>query len=216
GILCVEGGHVIENNIDKLIDLYNDGARYMTITWNNSLDWAISAADSRSKTQGLSDFGKQVIKTMDSLGMLIDVAHTGIKTIEDIIEVTKNPIIDTHTGAYTLRQHTRNLTDEQLKAIAKTGGVIGVVFYPSFLVSKGKATIDSVVKHIDYIKNLIGIDYVSLGSDFDGIESTPIGLEDVSKFPDLTIALLKKGYSEVEVRKILGLNFLRVFKKVCN
>jgi len=216
GILCVEGGHVIENNIDKLIDLFNDGARYMTITWNNSLDWAISAADSRSKTQGLSDFGKQVIKTMDSLGMLIDVAHTGIKTIEDIIEVTKNPIIDTHTGAYTLRQHTRNLTDEQLKAIAKTGGVIGVVFYPSFIVSKGKATIDSVVKHIDYIKNLIGIDYVSLGSDFDGIESTPIGLEDVSKFPDLTIALLKKGYSEVEVRKILGLNFLRVFKKVCN
>jgi len=216
GILCVEGGHVIENNIDKLIDLFNDGARYMTITWNNSLDWAVSAADSKSKTQGLSDFGKQVIRTMDSLGMLIDVAHTGVKTIEDIIKLTKNPIIDTHTGAYTLRQHTRNLTDDQLKAIANTGGVVGVVFYPSFLVSKGKATIDSVVKHIDYIKNLIGIDYVSLGSDFDGIESVPIGLEDVSKFPDLTLALLKKGYSEIEVRKILGLNFLRVFKKVCN
>ncbi len=216
-VLCLEGGHVIENSINKLIEFYNDGARYMTITWNNSLDWAVSAADSRSNTVGLSDFGKQIIKTMDSLGMLIDVAHTGVKTIEDILSVTQNPIIDTHAGAYTLRQHTRNLTDSQLKAVANSGGVIGVVFYPSFLVNKGKATVDSVVKHIDYIKNLIGVDYVAIGSDYDGMGSVapPTGLEDISKLPNLTLALLKKGYSETDIRKILGLNYLRVIKKVC-
>lgn len=213
-VLCVEGGHSIENSIANLIDLYNSGARYMTITWNNSIGWAVSAADSRSATVGLSDFGRQVVKTMDSLGMLIDIAHTGVKTIEDILTVTKNPIIDTHTGVYALRANSRNLTDSQIRAIAKTGGVIGVVFYPSFLMGKGIATVDTVIKHIDYIKNLVGIDYIALGSDFDGIESTPIGLENVSKFPNLTMGLLKKGYSETDIRKILGLNFKRVAGKV--
>jgi membrane dipeptidase len=214
-VLCVEGGHAIENSIDKLIEFYNAGARYLTITWNNSIDWAVSSSDSRSTTVGLTDFGKQVIKTLDSLGMLIDVAHTGVKTIEDILTVTKNPIIDTHTGAYNLRAHNRNLTDDQLKAVAKSGGVVGVVFYPPFLVSKGTANIDSVVKHIDYIKNLVGVDYVAIGSDFDGMGTDhPIGLDDVSKFPELTLALLKKGYSESDIRKILGLNYLRVMRQV--
>ena len=213
-VLCVEGGHAIENSIDKLIEYYNAGARYLTITWNNSIDWAVSAADTRSKTVGLNDFGKQVIKTLDSLGMLIDVAHTGVKTIEDILTVTKNPIIDSHAGAYNIRAHTRNLTDDQLRAVAQSGGVVGVVFYPSFIVTKGTATIDSVVKHIDYIKNLIGVDYIALGSDFDGIETVPVGLENVSKFPNLTLALLQKGYSETDIRKILGLNFKRVASKV--
>jgi membrane dipeptidase len=215
GIIGVEGGHTIQNSIDKLKSFYNIGARYLTITWNNSTDWAVSNSDSRSKTVGLSDFGKQVIRTMDTLGMLVDVAHTGIKTISDILTVTKNPIIDSHCGVYNLRAHTRNLTDDQIKAIAAGGGVMGVVFYPSFIVTSGKCTIDDVVKHIDYIKNLVGVDYIAIGSDFDGIETVPVGLEDVSKFPNLTQALLKKGYSVQDVRKILGENFMRVFRKVC-
>lgn len=215
GILAVEGGHAILNDLQKLRSYYTLGARYLTITWNNSTDWAVSAKDARSSTVGLSVFGQQVIRTMDSLGMLIDVAHTGIKTIKDILAVTKNPIIDTHAGARALYNHYRNLTDEQLDSIGARGGVVGVVFYPSFLSATGKATIDSVVRHIDYIKNRIGVDHVAIGSDFDGIETVPVGLEDVAKLPNLTAALLRKGYSIADVHKILGGNALRVFTQVC-
>ncbi|MFZ5515216.1 MAG: membrane dipeptidase [Candidatus Zhuqueibacterota bacterium] len=216
GVLGVEGGHAIENSIEKLITLYQSGMRYLTITWNNSTDWAVSAADSRSKTVGLSEFGKQVIRTMDSLGVIIDVSHTGVKTIEDILLITKNPIVATHSGAWALRNHTRNLTDSQIQAIANSGGVVGVVFYPYFLsYSENNVNINTVISHIDYIVNLVGIDFVALGSDFDGIEIVPRGLEDVSKFPDLTLALLQRGYSQGDVEKILGLNFLRVFQQVC-
>lgn len=216
GIMAVEGGHAIQNNIDNLLNLYNAGMRYMTITWNNSTDWAVSAQDYRSETVGLSDFGKTVIKTLDSLGVIIDVSHTGIKTIKDILEITKNPIIASHSGVRALRNHYRNLYDDQIISIANTGGVIGVVFYPHFLAYSGTpVTINTVIAHIDYIVNLVGIDYVAIGSDFDGIEITPIGLEDTSKFPDLTLALLKHNYSRSDVEKILGGNFIRVFQEVC-
>jgi membrane dipeptidase len=216
-VLCVEGGHAIQENLNNLITFYNLGARYFTITWNNSVSWAISAADPQSSTKGLSEFGKQVIRTMDSLGMIIDVSHTGIKTIEDILATTKNPIIASHSGAWTLRNHYRNLTDDQIKAIAQGGGVIGVVFYTYFISSAtaSSVTIDAVIKHIDYIKNLVGIDHVAIGSDFDGDITAPVGLENVSKLPNLTLALLKHGYSPGDVRKILGENYLRVFKSVC-
>jgi membrane dipeptidase len=216
-VLAVEGGHTIENSIDKLIDLYNDGMRYMTITWNNSTDWAVSAADSRTNTVGLSEFGRQVIRTMDSLGIMIDISHTGIKTIEDILEETTNPIIATHSGVRALRNRTRNLYDSQIVDIANSGGVIGIVFYPPFLGSPDNSVdINTVISHIDYIVNLVGIDYVSIGSDFDGIgDNTVNGLEDISKFPALTLALLEHGYTRSEVEKILGGNFKRVFEQVC-
>lgn len=214
-VIGVEGGHSIENSLDNLITLYNSGMRYLTITWNNSTDWAISAKDTRSETQGLSDFGKQVIRTLDSLGVIIDISHTGIKTIQDILSVTKNPIIATHSGARGVYNHYRNLYDWQIQDIANTGGVIGIVFYPYFLNGSSKSSIDDVIKHIDYIVNLVGTDYVAIGSDFDGIEVTPTGLEDVTKFQDLTEALLKHGYTELEVAKFLGGNFRRVFETVC-
>jgi membrane dipeptidase len=213
-VIGVEGGHTIENNLDNLENLYNQGMRYMTITWNNSTSWAVSAQDSRSATVGLSEFGKSVIRTMDSLGVIIDVSHTGIKTIQDILQVTTNPIIATHSGVRAIRNHYRNLYDSQIIDIAKSGGVIGVVFYPPFLTT-GTAYIDNVIQHIDYIKNLVGIDYVAIGSDFDGIEVTPVGLEDVSKFPALTSRLLERSYTQQDVEKILGGNFMRVFEKVC-
>jgi membrane dipeptidase len=216
-VMCVEGGGAIEEDLNKLITLYNRGARYMTITWNNTLSWAVSAADVQSATVGLNNFGRQVIKTMDSLGMIIDVSHTGIKTIEDILAETKNPIIASHSGCRALRNHTRNLTDDQIRAIAAGGGVIGVVFYTSFLstASASNVNIDTVVKHIDYIKNLVGIDHIGIGSDYDGGITAPVGLENVSKLPNLTMALLRKGYSRGDVKKILGLNYLRVFNAVC-
>ncbi|MCU0646343.1 MAG: dipeptidase [bacterium] len=216
GVLVVEGGHAIENDLEKLKTFYHRGMRYLTITWNNSLDWATSAEDSRTTTRGLSDFGRQVIRTLDSLGVIIDVSHVGIKTIQDILATTKNPIIASHSGARALRNHYRNLYDDQIVAIANSGGVIGVVFYPYFLSSSGTTNIATVIKHIDHIVKLVGIDYVALGSDFDGIGSTPVGLSDVSKLPALTMALLKAGYSNAEVKKILGGNFLRVFRQVCH
>lgn len=216
GVMAVEGGHSIENSIDKLRYLYEAGMRYLTVTWNNSTDWAISAEDSRSRTVGLSEFGKTVIKTMDSLGIIIDVSHTGIKTIQDILAITKNPIIASHSGVRALRNHFRNLYDDQIVAIASTGGVIGVVFYPSFLApANARVDINTVIGHIDYIVNLVGIDHVAIGSDFDGIGTTPIGLENTSRFPNLTLALLQHGYTRAQVEKILGGNFLRVFKQCC-
>ncbi len=187
----------------------------MTITWNNSTDWAVSAQDSRSTTVGLSDFGRHVIRLMDSLGIIIDVSHTGIKTIQDILQETQNPIVATHSGARALRNHYRNLYDWQIQDIANSGGVIGVVFYPYFLNGSSNASINDVIAHIDYIKNLVGIDYVAIGSDFDGIEVVPLGLEDTSKFPNLTEALFDHGYSREEVEKILYKNFKRVFEQVC-
>ncbi|MBL1213110.1 MAG: T9SS type A sorting domain-containing protein [Ignavibacteriae bacterium] len=216
-VLAVEGGHTIENSIDKLIDLYNDGMRYMTITWNNSTDWAVSAQDADSTTVGLSDFGREVIRTMDSLGIMIDVSHTGIKTIQDILEETTNPIIASHSGARAIEDHYRNLYDSQIVDIANSGGVVGIVFYPPFLGSPSSSVdINTVISHIDHIVNLVGIEYVAIGSDFDGIgDNTVNGLEDVSKFPALTLALLEHGYTRSEVEKILGGNFKRVFEQVC-
>lgn len=214
-VIGVEGGHHIEESMDKLLQLYNAGMRYLTITWNNSTNWAISAKDPRTLTQGLSEFGRQVIRKLDSLGVIIDVSHVGIKTIQDILAVTTNPIVATHSGARSVYNHYRNLYDSQIQDIAKSGGVVGVVFYPYFLNGSSNSSIDDVVKHIDYIVNLVGTDYVAIGSDFDGIEVTPTGLEDVTKFPDLTLALLQHGYTETEVAKFLGGNFKRVFEKVC-
>jgi len=214
-VIGVEGGHHIEDSIEKLLNLYNAGMRYLTITWNNSTSWAVSAADNRSTTVGLSDFGRQIIRKLDSLGVIIDVSHTGIKTIQDILQVTNNPIIASHSGARALRNHTRNLYDWQIQDIANSGGVIGVFFYPPFLNGTSNATIQDVINHIDYIKNLVGIDYVAIGSDFDGIGITPFGLEDVSKFPALTEALFNRGYSREDVEKILYKNFRRVFSQVC-
>ena len=215
-VIGVEGGHHIEESIDKLFQLYNSGMRYLTITWNNSVSWAVSAADSRTTTQGLNTFGRQVIRTLDSLGVIIDVSHTGIKTIQDILQETSNPIIATHSGARTIRNHTRNLYDWQIQDIANSGGVVGIVFYPPFLTSNPPADISDVIQHVDHIVNLVGTDYVAIGSDFDGIgTNVVIGLEDVSKYPDLTLALLQHGYTELEVAKFLGGNFKRVFELVC-
>lgn len=216
-VLAVEGGHAIENNMDNLYSLYDSGARYMTITWNNSTDWAVSAQDTRSTSVGLSEFGREVIEAMDSLGIIIDISHTGIQTIKDILEITENPIIATHSGVRAILNHTRNLFDDQIEDIAESGGVIGVVFYPPFLGSNSSTVdISTVVDHINYIVNLVGIDFAAIGSDFDGIGNNTVnGLENTSKFPDLTLALLENGYTNLEVKKILGDNFIRVFKEVC-
>ena len=216
GIVVVEGGNCIEEKLGNLLAFFNAGVRVMTITWKISTSWAVSDQDSRAGTVGLNDFGRQVIRTMDSLGMIIDVSHVGRKTIEDILATSTKPIIASHSGAYAVCSNSRNLPDTLIRAIAARGGVVGIVFYPYYLTGSRTASLENVMQHIDYIRRLVGnVDCISLGSDFDGIEVTPSGLEDVTKFPAITEALLQRGYSRQDVRKILGENFMRVFRSVC-
>lgn len=255
----VEGGHMIEEDLHKLEALYNRGAIYLTLTHNVAPSWATSAADETTnpnlREKGLTDFGMQVVTKMNDLGMMIDVSHSGDQTFWDVIEITKKPIIASHSSVYSLVSSPRNLKDDQIKAIAKNGGVIMVNFHPGFIDSsfngKEKAFLekyhvegDSLIRsgmdewdmmdylykkyateaelmrpplsmlmdHIDYIVELVGVDYVGLGSDFDGINLTPLQLDDVTTYPVITEAFVEKGYSEAEIVKILGNNFLRVLK----
>ncbi len=255
----VEGGHMIENDLNKLEALYNRGVRYMTITWNNSTPWATSALDETTradslKQKGLTDFGKSIIKKMNELGMLVDLSHVGEQTFWDCINTTKKPVLVSHSCVNALCGHRRNLKDDQIKAVAKNGGVIHLNFYSGFLdpafearsdafTLKHKAEMDSMLKinpepyfmqvylfnkypdevkalrppmsllldHLDYIVKMVGVDYVGMGSDFDGVNSLPAGLDGVEDFPKITAELLKRGYSKKDMRKILGGNFLRVF-----
>jgi len=259
-MLGIEGGHMIEDKIENLDAFYVRGVRYMTLTWNNSTSWATSAADETTKGdslphKGLTDFGKKVVERMNELGMLIDISHNGEQTFWDVINLTKKPIIASHSCVWAFCHHRRNLKDDQIKAIAKNGGVIHLNFYAGFLdstyekkavqlLAKHKPEIDSLVAHgtqpdyagimtmekykeetnairpplsllidhLDYIVKLVGVDFVGLGSDFDGIEAGPKELNGVQDFPLITKALLERGYNKKDIRKILGENFLRVFK----
>lgn len=262
GLIGVEGGTAIGNDVDNVNKLYDMGVRYIGLTWNNSNVIASSAKDEveRGKKGGLSDFGKKVIQRMNELGMMIDVAHLGENSFWDVAELSTQPIFSSHSNAYSINPHFRNLTDEQIKAVAKSGGVVQVNFYDEFLDKDAKrnrtknayqlykkeldalndkygddlekynterdnflkeknltggTTIDKVIEHIDYIKNLVGADYVGLGSDFDGGISPPAELYDASCYPMITKKLVELGYTDEEIKKILGLNMLRVFKQVC-
>ncbi len=259
-MLGVEGGHMIENDLNKLDTLFNRGATYLTLTWNNSTDWATSAADETTKGdslkhKGLTEFGKQVVKRMNALGMIVDISHVGEQTFWDAINTTTKPIIASHSCVWNLCNHRRNLKDDQIKAIGRNDGVIHLNFYAGFLdsnytrkatafLAQHKSSIDSLLKlniqpdyasimvgelyqdevksfrphlsvlldHLDYIVKLIGVDHVGLGSDFDGIEAPPFELNGVEDYPLITKGLLDRGYSSKDIVKILGGNFIRVFK----
>lgn len=261
----VEGGHMIENDLAKLDALHQRGMRYMTITWNNSTPWATSAADETTAggamnsegKKGLTAFGKQVIQRMNELGVMVDISHVGEQTFWDITNISTKPIIASHSCVWNLCKHRRNLKDEQIKAIAKSGGVIFLNFYAGFIDSTYEAKrdgllkqyqpeIDSLIKknmqpdyariitaekykdqmlnirpslsilldHLDYIVKLVGVDYVGMGSDFDGIEALPLELNGVEDYPLITKALLERGYSKKDIRKIAGANFIRVFSAI--
>jgi membrane dipeptidase len=258
-MMGVEGGHMIEDKLENLNELFRRGVRYMTLTWNNSTSWASSAKDETAAIpgmkKGLNDLGKQVVKRMNELGMLVDISHVGEQTFWDAINTSTKPVIASHSCVYNLCPVFRNLKDDQIKAVGKNGGVIHLNFYSGFVDSnymkrkeifltrhsterdslqqlkwaayeveewiskKYKAEADELrpplsllIDHLDYIVKLIGVDHVGLGSDFDGIESAPKGLDDVSNLPLITKALLERGYSKTDIEKILGGNFIRVFK----
>jgi len=257
-LMGIEGGHAIENSLATLREFHRLGVRYMTLTWNNSNDWADSARDvarGEVKHNGLSEFGKDVVREMNRLGMLVDVSHVSDKTMSDALDVSKAPIIATHSSARALSNVPRNIPDDLLRRIAKNGGVIQVNFYSYFLDAvtvgpQGEARdkrlkaqqdllnekykddperlaeegdkleaanplpplpLSKLIDHIDYIVKVAGIDHVGLGSDFDGAMDFPEEARDVSMLPNITYELLKRGYSEKDIHKILGENFLRVF-----
>ena len=213
-VLCLEGGQLIGNDIDNINRFWDRGMRYFTLAWNYGTDWCGGAKDDDDK--GLTQFGKEAIDRMHQLGVMIDVSHVNHKSLQQVLDHTNATVIATHSGAYAINPHKRNLSDDHIKEIARRGGVIGAVFYPYFLNNTDTATIADVMAHINHIRKLTGsVDHIALGSDFDGIDLTPQGLENVSKFPNLTHALCVEGYSADEITKILGANALRVFREIC-
>ena len=263
-VIGVEGGHIIGRDISKLEALHDRGMRYLGLTWNNSNHIASSAKDETFNRNslsniGLSNFGSEVVQKCNDLGVIIDVSHAGEQAFWDVVDQSQEPIIASHSSVYALCPHYRNLKDDQIKAIAKTGGAVFINFYPGYIDStfqqkaeiinmkyeveldilaekydplsnqywfeemkllkheKARITpnINDVIKHISYIVDLVGVDYVGIGSDYDGVEIMPTGLENVSKLPFLTKKLIEHGYTIREVRKILGGNFKRIFKEVC-
>ena len=259
-MIGVEGGHMIEDRMDYIDALAKRGMRYLTLTWNNSTSWATSAHDETHhrdslKHIGLTDYGKQIVRHLNELGVMVDVSHVGEQTFCDVIATSTKPVIASHSCAYTLNPNQRNMRDAQLKALAKNGGVIFVNFYSGFVdstylrkesgfIRKHKTELDSLVKiyhdtdlakirlnaiyqaesdqvrpplsmlikHIDYIVKLIGVDHVGIGSDFDGAESYPLRMDDVTDYPKITEELLKLKYTQGDIDKILGGNFIRVLR----
>ncbi len=252
-LLGIEGGHAIENSLPALRDFYRLGVRYMTLTHNNTNDWADACCD-EAKHGGLSDFGKEVVREMNRLGMFVDISHVSDETMSDVLDTSTAPVIASHSSARALANHKRNIPDELLRRIAKNGGVVMVNFYPAFINEKVrvaglerderlKAQRDALraqfkddqtrldeelkklndanplpvtpfsvlIDHIAHIAKVAGVDHVGLGSDFDGIPSLPEGIEDVSQLSNITYELLRRGYSEQDVLKILGGNTMRAF-----
>ncbi len=212
GMLSIEGADVIEGRIEMLGVFHRLGVRMVGLVHSLRNQLADGVTDGRTGG-GLSVLGVEAVKELDRLGMIIDVSHLNDEGFWDVLENTKNPIIASHSNARAVCSHPRNMTDEMIEALAENGGVMGMNFAPSF-VHPTNATLGGVVDHIDHIIELVGPNHVGLGSDFDGIPSTPTGLEDASKIPGITRELLNRGYSREDVEKILGGNHLRLFKKV--
>lgn len=258
-LMGMEGGYAIDEKIENVDRYYRMGVRYLSPAWSVSTSWAGSSGDEVGKTRGLNDFGKQVIREMNRLGIMVDVSHLSDPAFWDIVNTSTRPVIATHSGCRALTNVPRNLTDEMIVALAKTGGVVNVIFYPEHIepgYSEKKKKVDAeiaakvqrasdeekgdaahkklardrvrreeylkrlppvsvarIVDHIDHIVKLVGIDHVGIGSDFDGVQAVPADMKSVADLPNLTTELLRRGYSESDIDKILGGNMLRVMEE---
>jgi membrane dipeptidase len=248
-LLGMEGGHAIENSLGALRSYYDLGARYLTLTHNVSLDWADAALDT-ARHDGLTEFGREVVREMNWLGMLVDLSHGSPGVMSDALDVSEAPVIFSHSAARALTDHPRNVPDSILARLPRNGGVVMVTFVPAFvspeaaawdtrlqeqwqgvkasvsdtsqqqkLVEEWKAThpaphatLKQVADHIEHVRNMAGVDHVGIGSDFDGIDTTPEGLEDVSKFPELFAELIRRGWSDRDLKKLAGQNLLRALR----
>jgi membrane dipeptidase len=252
-VLTIESGHAIADNLAVLRMFHRLGVRSMTLSHFRNTNWADSSTD-KPAHNGLTDFGREVVREMNRIGMIVDISHVSDKTFYDTLAVTSKPVIASHSSCRALTDVPRNMTDDMIRALAKNGGVIGINFGAGFLSQKeveaarknfaaraavdpglsghaldefatkdyldtysnmkpNLATMQDAVAHIDHVVKLVGVDHVGIGSDWDGISSVPAGLEDVSKMPLLTAALLERGYSEQDVKKILSGNFFRVMRQ---
>lgn len=250
-LIGIEGGHSIEGSLGVLRQLYSAGARYMTLTHWKSHEWADAATDA-PKNHGLTAFGREVVREMNRLGMLVDLSHVSEETMNAALDVSEAPVIFSHSGARAVCGHVRNVPDAVLKRVAANGGVAMVNFLPGFVSNEVRlrwatqsaekarieslligdpdgqeaayaqwkkehpspvATLSQVADHVDHIRKVAGIDHVGLGADFDGMDEGPRGLEDVSKYPALIAELLRRGYSEDDVKKVAGGNVLRVLRQ---
>lgn len=215
-ILGLEGAEALEGDLGVLRMFHRLGVRNIGLTWNFRNQAADGVAEERTGG-GLTAFGIALVEEMNRLGILVDIAHLSPAGVEDVLRVSQAPVIASHANARAVRDHRRNLTDAQLEKIARNGGVVGVTFVPAFVdATDGGATLQRVLDHIDHMVGVMGDDHVGLGSDFDGFfgEEKTVGLEDVSRMPAITAGLLERGYSAASVQKILGGNFLRVFRQV--
>ncbi len=228
-VLGMEGGHAIENSLGALRAFHAMGVRYMTLTHNVHLDWADShVADPRHG--GLTPFGREVVREMNRLGLLVDLSHTSPATMSAALDVTEAPVIYSHANARAVTNHTRNVPDSILTRVARNGGVVMVTFVPQFTSQRlldftrlpaeqragrtePRATLADVVAHIEHIKRVAGVDHVGIGGDFDGIDTVVEGLEDVSTYPALFAELSRRGWTEAELRKLAGENILRVMEQ---
>jgi membrane dipeptidase len=260
--LGIENGVAIAEDPLLLEHYYDRGVRYMTLTHTASSDWCISSADTTPAFGGLTDLGIDVVWKMNELGMIIDISHASVSAVEKVLKYSKAPVIASHSCVHAICPHDRNLTDDQIEAIATRGGVIGINYYNGYISKPWERRADSlwnsregdyraikeqykdddsardaalqpirdwfrkeiaavvvdvgsVVDHIDYIVKLVGADYVGLGSDWDGVGYMPEGLDDCSMVPNITKELVGRGYSDEDIGKILGGNFMRVFRQVC-
>jgi membrane dipeptidase len=245
-LLGMEGGHAIENSLGVLRAYYDLGARYLTLTHNVTLDWADAALDS-ARHGGLTEFGREVVREMNRLGMLVDLSHVSPGTMSDVLDMAEAPVIFSHSSARALTDHPRNVPDSILARLPKNGGLVMVTFVPAFVSSDvaawearvreqvegvmasvtdtaeqrrlveewksthpaPRATLKQVADHIDHVRKVAGVNHVGIGSDFDGIDTTPEGLEDVSRFPQLFAELIRRGWTDADLRKLAGQNLLR-------
>lgn len=256
--LAIEGGHAIEDDLNLLRSFHNQGVSSMTLTHNISHGWADAAVDD-PRWDGLNELGKEVVKEMNSIGMVIDISHVSDKTFFDVLEISEDPVICSHSGCRAINPHRRNISDEMLRALAKNGGVIAIVFELSFLsedyskrkrelldiqrpwfekvptiedtelriavehLNQGRAwpledkpTLEDLLDHIDHAVKVAGIDHVGLGADMYPRTPSPVGIRGVHDYPNITKGLKQRGYSDEEVKKIMGENLLRVWKTVTN
>ena len=212
-LIGMENGAPVQKSMSLLRLFHRMGVRYMTLTHNGDNEIADAAMEGK-RWGGLSPFGREVVAEMNRLGIIVDVAHVSDGTFSDVLDCSKKPVLSTHSCCRALANHPRNMTDEMIKRMADKGGVIQINFYPYFLTTTAQAGVEDVIRHIDHAVKVGGIEHVGIGTDFDGIEVTPVGLENISKLPVVFDQLSEKGYSDDQIEKIASGNFLRVFREV--
>ncbi|XP_023646599.1 dipeptidase 1 [Paramormyrops kingsleyae] len=217
-LIGIEGGHSIDSSLGSLRSMYLLGVRYLTLTHSCNTPWAdnwlVDTGSTPSENNGLSEFGIRLIREMNRLGMLVDLAHVSVEVMKKVLQVSEAPVIFSHSSAFAVCPSKRNVPDEVLSMVKDKQGVVMVNFYNDYVTCSSRANLSQVADHFDYIKKVADASIIGFGGDYDGVGRVPEGLEDVSKYPDLVAELLRRNWSDQEVKMALGENLLRVFKAV--